>query len=689
MGDNFSHSSSENSEINDPILLAFIRGTITRKEREDSFQTDAEKRHIKNIKNNYNAAVVDYLTNFTNQSTERVAYNKTKTTFSLNLNPHIAAPCIELLSSVYDEKPKDILERLQYCGNAAVEEKRDRSKYARAIVPLFFLVICAIYQFRVSISKQILLPVILLICSLFFLLLVLIFSRRSKKSSIMKSVSGTSEELEKYCDVLSETILQSANKPLLAISLLMTAASLVFLVVSSRPPSLEKKIKTEIKASDFANLETTLDDIVLSGPSSDTIEQNTAEALIKVYDEFPQGSFEKYWLAYYANLKMKNGFPKENAKNMLNFQILSLDYSSADTGIKRSFLEKGLGLYKEGPEPVLSRYFQTGSKTDKETAGIIGKQFVSIPLSEKIIKYKKFLEKGFPADSFLSAALRDTDIELMMLQIQAETVTDVVKSLAGIYASKCTTLKDAIPLIYTVRQKGLKLAEVFPDGIEIEMALPLLNPDHLEDDFSEQIQFSTNNNVEHYIVLSRTEKDEPYEEFDTGFAILADYDGHDKNDPTVFTVKLESLWTDAIPMENLPATSEECDFLIVSDMFFYNDGMIRHSSTTTTKSGYTLSNIIKYIPSYARVYRILLVEQSTGVPYYTFSAEIEETEEFNEKSSSYTSNARNKYLATEINDWQLNNLSNFMGELEAAEWDSLILMLNALLSSYENAGSGE
>ena len=130
MGDNFSHSSSENSEINDPILLAFIRGTITRKEREDSFQTDAEKRHIKNIKNNYNAAVVDYLTNFTNQSTERVAYNKTKTTFSLNLNPHIAAPCIELLSSVYDEKPKDILERLQYCGNAAVDQKSDRSNYA-------------------------------------------------------------------------------------------------------------------------------------------------------------------------------------------------------------------------------------------------------------------------------------------------------------------------------------------------------------------------------------------------------------------------------------------------------------------------------------------------------------------------------------------------------------------------------
>ena len=654
------------------IIDAYNRGCDKRIAYENEFHTDQEKQHEQNVKQNWSSAITDLFKKHVNTSSQMVSYNTTRTTFSLNMNSAGVGPSMEFLASHFDEKPDELMNRIKTCGNTAVENKKTKSQYSGLFILLGIFALVAIAQMKLTSQ------VAFFLCSLVFLALVLFFSRRVRLSNTLKP--GNVNSLERYCDILNEGLFQSANKTLLAISLIAVVGSLAFLIISNRPPSLDQQIKTALVGTKYdGRLTADIDSIIMK---NEKISEHGQQAFLSVYDSSRQGSFEKFWLSVYASQKTSAGFPQETAKDMLNQQLLELKYSSVDDIDKRDCLLTGLKNSTLGGNPetftqVLQSYFSSGSKTDKETAAVLGKNVkgwsTDTGLSNKIDLYNMFRKNGFPAESFLGAALNNSDYPEFLAVIQQTEDLDLARTLASIYGKSCETLTDAIPLIYTMRGKGLSMEKLFPDGIEIQMALPLLNPEHLGDDYSD----ANISDYEKYIAISRTEKDEPYEEKKSENAIPNDYDGHDKNDPSVFTVKIESRITDRIPLEHLPSTEEECNVLIVSDMVFFLDGIIEQ--TTSKSNGYT-SNVTSrnYIPSYGRLYRVLLVDRETGIPLLDYDYNVLEVEEF----SSSTANSRNKYLPIADSKWATQTLDELLKELDEAEWSSTMMLLNIFLNNY-------
>ncbi len=652
------------------VIGAYLRGTERRIRFENEFHSEKEKQHAKNVKEHYPAAITDYLGRRTQTSSKMISYKTQQTTFNLSMDADTTAPCMEFLASYFDEKPDDLIERIRSCGEDAVENKKTLSKLSGCLVPVVLIVFAgmssAIRETRLT------MPVVILLFSLLFMGLVLFFSRRSRLSGIINA--GTSASMERYCDVMSETPLQSASKPWLLVSFLAVLASAAWLIVSTRPPSLTTQIEAAFDANGYNALADSLDSILIKDGK---ISEKAQKALISVYDNYPEGSFNKLWTAAYAGDKVPNGFPEQTAGEMLEQQAVSLNYAAIDSSEKReallrAFTNSGLGGDQASFAPILKQYFATGNRNDNETAGVIGERVKNWPdstlFSEKLDLYDQFADAGFPAQSFLSAAMKDSDMSELLSMIRETDNSDSIRVWASVYGNACETLADAIPVMYTVRSKGLTLEEVFPNGIEIDLAMSLLNPEHIGDDLDSDFTGSEN---DHYVVISRTETDEPYEEKIIRNQIGEGYDGHDKNDPSVFRVKIESQWMDRIPIGNLPASEEECDVMIVSDMFFILDGVITRSISTGSRLA--TPTPLCYVPSYARVYRVLLVERETGIPIFTYDYNVLQVDEFS-SSQYFFRSAEDNYLPKDDPSWAKDTFGKLLSELEESEW-SVMLML--------------
>ena len=236
---------------------------------------------------------------------------------------------------------------------------------------------------------------------------------------------------------------------------------------------------------------------------------------------------------------------------------------------------------------------------------------------------------------------------------------------------------DILPVLRQLKEKGLRLGEVYPGGIEVDMDLGELNPGREEGD----LILPGEGRI---LILSRTEINEPFQQLSKQPS--AGHDGHDKNDPGVFTVRIDTAAMDRLPAERVPASPEDCGLLIVSDMTFAYCGCI--NGTVHSKSGPATA---AFFPAYQRRWRLLVAGRGSG--HFTWdemtagNAETATAVEIRSVADLFITGS--KYLPREDRTWADARLSALLDAFDEAGWDWDAFFKQQILPRYPGGPGAE
>ena len=562
------------------------------------------------------------------------------TTNSLTLGDYLLETSTEFLASHYDEPVERLLQSVDLCKKKAVALGRRSSGIVLLIVSVVFSAL------EIATTKGLTnfnYPI-----ALFILFAGILLSARSIRLKIIdKSSSAPVEKMEKMVDVVGAPPLPKAVLAIMCIILLGSVGYSAYRVFPmSQTQAVRQALedhKTETDLSDALDL------ILLS--DGNMTEEGEKE-LKKVYEAKKDGSIDALRIANYALNRKYNGFPEAQAQEMLDEQIEKLVYSQFADGNPdhAELLENALSKYSGKAENVISQFILTGTKSDANTVAVVGTYWKDKAYKEKEDIGKTLRYSGFQADRFFTTALNEKDFPSFLNYLLAEEQENMTAD-ARAYGEACTSLENAIPIVYAIRNKGMALSDIFPNGITIQYDLSKINVDVTTFDACRMPE------GDRYVVLSRTEHDVPFGEKE-----------NNKEDPDTFTTRLESQCMDQIPIEHLPKSIDECDIVLVADMEFqYWGDVTLHNKKFHNDNAY---------PVQSRIYRILAVEYRDTIWEYT--AEAYKADQFIiPKEGDYEKlykELRDTYLASEQPGWQKNEMMSFLKELSDLNWSNTAMM---------------
>ena len=218
-------------------------------------------------------------------------------------------------------------------------------------------------------------------------------------------------------------------------------------------------------------------------------------------------------------------------------------------------------------------------------------------------------ENGRDGNQYLIEKYPDMSVE-KACEILAGTGDAQLEQCAAALAVRFTDSQDVLSYIRECKKMGVNPSVVYPEGVVLEMDLA----DVTLNGFS-GIMHETNT----YLVISRSEKEEPVEGRATdpnfvgssngyidavkainGGSFGRNYDGNDKSDPENYTVVLETALMDKIPLENLPASLDECSYMILLDSIYSFNGYLTKKTSMSTTQFSNIQSAQEY-PVYACV----------------------------------------------------------------------------------------
>ena len=562
------------------------------------------------------------------------------TTNSLTLGDYLLETSTEFLASHYDEPVERLLQSVDLCKKKAVALGRRSSGIVLLIVSVVFSAL------EIATTKGLTnfnYPI-----ALFILFAGILLSARSIRLKIIdKSSSAPVEKMEKMVDVVGAPPLP---KVIIVIMCIIFLGSLGYSGYRVFPMSQNQSVRQALEDNKTdTQLEEALDLVLLSDGQ---MTEAGINVLRKVYESKKVGSIDALRIALYAVNRTGKGYPEAQGREMLDEQIEKLDYSQFADGDQdhAELLEKALSKYGGKAERVISQFTQTGSKSDASTVAVLGTYWKDKAYQETEDIGKTLRYTGFQADRFFSTALNEKDLPSFLNFLLAEDQENMIAD-ARAYGEACTSLENAIPIVYAFRNKGMALSDIFPNGITIQYDLSKINVDVTTFDSCRMPE------GDRYVVLSRTEHDVPFGKKE-----------NDKGDPDTFTTRLESQCMDQIPIEHLPKTIDECDIVLVADMEFQHWGNVTiHYDMTHNSNDY---------PIQSRIYRILAVEYRDTIWAYT--AKINQVDPFftpkRDEPEKLLKELRDTYLASEKHGWQKNEMMSFLKELEDLNWSNTAMM---------------
>ena len=407
----------------------------------------------------------------------------------------------------------------------------------------------------------------------------------------------TPEVLEAYCDIQEAGAWANLGRRALAVCGALTLCAAIGGILLLQPPTLARQVADALRY-DWNIPEKELDVCLLTDGQ---LGERGRRAIDEVLKNSEPGSAKALILAAYAHLKTAAGYPEAAAREALTAQIAAMD---PEVYYSDSLIRQLLERIPWARDPLFDRYAGADAYNAESVLKLIAEHCQDEPLEDRAARALRITGKRLTAADFLSRSLTPEDLPALG-GLLAEADDPERRALyAGALADQPNLPGDIVPVLYRLRERGAALREVFPNGVRLSLALTGVNPP------AEPLpEANAPLSGSRYLILSRTEQDEPAESLKTPPA--EGYDGHDKADPTLFDVSIEAALMDRLPLERQPAAWQDCDFLILSDMMFICQGSIRDDDRTASKGETTVTT--RYYPIYDRLYRLLLADPD-GVP---------------------------------------------------------------------------
>ena len=646
------------------VKRACEQGRKEKQEREAGPVSEEARVHAENVRAHGEQAVVDLVRPYV--STSGTASSTESVTRFLMLPDVTIETCASFLAAYTDDPDEAVAAKMDRCRSLAVRKSTFSSPGVLWFVLGAALTALLTILGAAAFPKAVVFP---FAAPFAFLVVYLLLAKKLGVRRVMKQSLTDRQRLDAICDIYGSSGFRAVSLKALAVLVLLTVAGLGFSLYQSFP-SLDRQIVSEIRATGYSGYEARMDEVLLSGGQ---VREDAADAVVKAVDNLGKGSVNAVKLALYAGEKVSAGFPAETADRLLCEQAENVNYGAYESASERTLLGRLMEAYPGDPARVVERYRNTASSSDKDLAVVVGAVARNRSLSDRTGLARELSDAGFPGMAFLGGALTEEDLPAVTELLISEEDPAQQAFLGEVFAIRCDSLEAAVPVLYALKEKGRSLAAVFPDGITVSCNLAPLNYAHWDDEYEYAYP-----QLYRYITLSRREKD--MEMKGTSSSVDHGSSTHDKEDPSSYTVRLETGWMDRIPLEHLPATLEDCDRLIVADMTLEQDGSV-YVTTQRSKGSYSFSSgsSTTYYPTYARVYRVWFVEREGTIPEFACCAQVSETGAFPETKGLTDTlmqmKIRSHYLAPDLTSWADESMDRVLGELAECDWNIITYYL--------------
>ena len=327
-----------------------------------------------------------------------------------------------------------------------------------------------------------------------------------------------------------------------------------------------------------------------------------------VLDQYEAGSEKALRLAAYALMRTENGYPEETARRKLADQIAAIDVSEYyNSSIFETFIQ-------EAPwttELLLERYNGTDSIRASSVLKKIAESSSGLPLDDRVRWALTIDAPDFTGMEFLSASLTEADLPELRMLMTESTDPEQLGLCAQALAEQANMPEEIVPILHHFRQAGLSLGELFPDGVMLSMDLSSLSQAEDLPKLEEPLPADAR-----YLIISRTEHGVQAEQLDQ--QPDDGYSCHDKADPSVFDVRVETVWMDQMRLDQVPASYADCQWLAVLDRQYQYGGCISDLKDYATGKK---EHDQHFFPVYGCLSRLILMERDGLLPVKLVSSQ--------------------------------------------------------------------
>lgn len=446
------------------------------------------------------------------------------------------------------------------------------------------------------------------------------------------------------------------------LALAVIAIAIVYLMHASKP---EVKLDKALRRYDRSDRVTMGMEAVLD---ADPDLGETAQALI---DENMQKNAPKPYileLALIANGLVDHGLDADYAADICVQALHTTDY----TDTSYSWDESLEALLKVAPEDAI---LGTLEKVYEGSNRLYWYQMDWFADIDRELSAGLMLDM---MDSFIRMEADEDDVAEFSARIPAATIDEATALIAesdesrragraAILGRRYTKDTDVLAFLRECIALGLKPSEVYPDGAVLDADLSMATNDMFSADFPLENTL---------LVISRTEKPEPTEYVSlmdhqtTSGKFTGDYDGNDKSSPDNYTVRLETALMDDIPPENLPASLEECSYIILLDSLYQLEGTL-----TKTLSYSSISKSVTEYPVYCCQQTAWLCAGENWDYLFLHDYQIVNAPEPPKSMATYA-NIDAYLLAEPDMDWARSAAVEMLNDLSEADWNVLLYMLS-------------
>lgn len=242
-------------------------------------------------------------------------------------------------------------------------------------------------------------------------------------------------------------------------------------------------------------------------------------------------------------------------------------------------------------------------------------------------------------------------------------------------ADAFTELDDVLAFLRLAKAHGVSAAECYPDGAAITLDTSRWDP------YTSK-QANGLGQRDTFLVLHRREKPEPYttvvvpEEEETGRShdlpdLYDDYDPDADAGAAQFSVTLEVSVLDRMPEERIPLTLAECDALVLLDEWYFADGYVRFTRSSTDNDGRWKHRQIDS-PSFGVCQEIAVYNRPSGDWLFSYRENVITSPAMLEENLSTIDplewNPADHYLAAPDENWMADAYADFLFALERRGW---------------------
>ena len=422
-------------------------------------------------------------------------------------------------------------------------------------------------------------------------LILLIGARPLARLRARRRYGRTAKALEVYCDIEEAGIMANAGP----IALAVAAALMLALGFGAHqlgcPIPLSRQISYYLSNRRFELPEESLDKLLLKDGK---LTGEARDALDEVLDDFTPGSEDALKLATYIVLKDNAGYPADIARENLTAQIAAID----DGYYSGSLIEK---IMDKVPWTVYLFFDHWKDSDDFDTPyelAHVAQRLRGEPLAERIEMAQRITSRRMKAAAFLKESVTDEDLPALTNLLMSTDNDEQLALYAGAITACSIRPEDITPVLYRLRETGKSLAQLFPEGIPLNLKVKRLNTAQGTKERKEQQPAEGR-----YLAIDCTEVDEPAE--NKKQMSPADYDGHNKMSPETFQITVNTTVMDLLPMNRVPADYTDCDWLLITDMSYVYGGC----AGDNVKSNVQETGKTYYYPVYGREYRLLVAER--------------------------------------------------------------------------------